>query len=1090
MLRLRLQHTPERIDLRLELARAQLAAADFDAALETLKPLTFEQTVEGEQARKLNVETKLAAWRSIPAQDPRKDTARIRLVSQLESERAALVSRSMVERRIEIALEMQRPDLAAVFELDLARIEDDPSIRCKGAQGRACHALRAIDRALESGSGAIAATIAADAVRLFPHHPNIVHRAVRKALEANRADDAMAWLEALLPYDSGRRTLNTLVSLELANERPDLALAHLQQRLAQDPSALDLRPKIAQMAEWVGRPEVALDMWTTIGRETGDTSALDKARHLAQQLADVPLVCELLLMKGQFTRLSTAEMHDVETSCDIAMLNDDLAGELEKYVALHPNQIPALKLLALILKRAGQVERSELVRQKIYALDRTDLNSLLALAALRWRMSRPAEALALLVERLTGIKKTDVDYWQALAALGWSQERDNEARAALDVLWEAGDLDETSADQLLVLADEQRDYERIIQVGNEAWERFRQPHWLMTAMEAAAVSGQWEPLRDLVATSRLKPEDFVTSARWWMLVVELADHDRDTAAAMTGLQQAIALEPDDKEVRENFLWRALELDDPSFMAAAVGAWDRDAEAVPAIWRPLASGFNRLGNSSEAARWLKKAASTQLDDLAWQVDVAEEMESLERHDLALPLWRHIETLLARDTHAPALLRDRTRLRVAQMLRGPTEIEQAALLLLANHPNNPEVRTDVIYAWLDIERPQRAREALDSSPTPLAESVQIHVALASQDLQRLSTLLDAGASFTPVDRVGALRALGRLTQARVVARASLPSSVEPDRTQLAEHAQELREALGTRASLSVGSERHPAVGLDTVGADVSTGFENGRLSVAAAVTRVQAPYAVYETNASVAVERNRERYFTRADVGVSVRRDSVLPQVDAQYRHRFQQWLELGAELRVNSLKELSPALRAVGSESRLGGVAQVALGDHTLLMAEAWARRLAHRNDGPLAHGFAGHVALERSLRFSAIDLSFNLTGSVEKNRFTSDPFNPNAPVEHRGEMFAAASAFLLGGGASAESPWSLPRPFVPQWRFAFWTGWLVPEGRNAFNALVEAALPVSDDITFVVDGFISNDEPWLHNGGTSAGARLTGKVEF
>lgn len=1089
MLRLRLDFAPERNDLRLKLARVQFAAGDFEATLGTLRPLMKEKSPDGEVARSLGVEAMLDAWRALGLDQPRKKAARHRLVSYLETERSQSQSSPTLQRWVEIAREVQRPDLAAYFELDQARGANDPSLRCPEAQGNACHAMRAIDRALEAGSGVLTAHIAAEAVRLFPHHSNVVHRAVRKALEMDNALDAISWLEQLLPHDRGRRTLDLLVSLELAQQRPDRAMGHLLLRLEEDPSAVDLRPKTAQLAEWAGRPDVALEQWTLVGREMADVEALDKARRLARQLADVPLVCRLLFDKGRLTRLSTKELLDVEDACDTSMLSRHMGLELEKYVALHPDQIPALKLLALTLKRNGQVVRSDAVRQRIYRLDPSDESALLTLAALRWRMNEPAKALDLLVRHHASESRPEPEYWRLVSALAWSLERDAEAKTALEALWAAGELDETSAERLLVLAEEQGDHDRIIHVGNEAWELFGHPHWLLTAMEAAVVGKRWHRLGQFVEASRRSSPEFAKTARWWMLVVQLADHEGDADAALQAVRHALLLDPADKLVREAFLWRALAGNDVSLVKEAVVAWEPDAAQTPDIWRPLASALHRLGRSAEAVRWLRHAAAIRVRDLAWQFEVASEMEYLGRRDLARPLWARVETLLG-DSKATALVRDRAALGVALRLRGSAEVEQAATRLLDNHPANKDALVDAIYAWLELEKPAFARDVLDGSPTPLPESVHVHVALAAKDRERLLALLESGAAFSPVERVGALRILGRLTQAWSVARASLPNASEPDKTHLAEHAYELREALGSRAKLSLGGERHLGVSLSALQAEASTGFEAGRLLVAASVTRLKSSAEFYETNACVAVERNRERYFTRAAVGVDVRADSVLPQAEAVYRRRWQDRLELAGELRVNSLRELTPALRAVGSESRVGGSAQLALTKDTLLMAEAWARRLALRTDGALAQGVAAHVAVERTWRFPVVDLSFSATGSAERNRFTKDPFNPNAPPEQRGEIYAAGSAFLLGGGVSAESPWSLPRPFVPRWRAAFWTGWLIPERRHVFSSTVEAALPVSDDITLVLDGFISNDEPWLRSASTSVGARLTGQVEF
>jgi hypothetical protein len=284
---------PEDVHLRIVYVRQLAAVGRWDAALAALSVGPPEAATSAE-VRALKMELMLARARELPPHDPAAAAAFVAVHDELRSTSGILVPSARGRELAKLALELEDPALAARFLLNVGDVEVDPAVRAdaiaeagrwlraagEGQRASECFRRAAgLSRDLErraayAGKGADA--LEADgrpceaAALLRPHasastNVVVVERAAALSTSCGASEDAKTLGRralALAPHDEVR--LRAQVHRELAAGDPQGALVLLRRLVHQHPHDGDLRRTTARVAEWAGRPDVALEQWLSL----------------------------------------------------------------------------------------------------------------------------------------------------------------------------------------------------------------------------------------------------------------------------------------------------------------------------------------------------------------------------------------------------------------------------------------------------------------------------------------------------------------------------------------------------------------------------------------------------------------------------------------------------------------------------------------------------------------------------------------------------------------------------------------------------------------------------------------------------------
>lgn len=290
-LELSLAKRPEDRELRVQLVQKLLETGQLPEARKTLLPLV---AAADQPAQLLLIELDRRAWAAIP---PQRADERALALRQVLADMQAIAAESLPlaeqERFAKLYRELDQPLTAAELFEALAR-RDLPDAEAR---------IRVADAAwLAAGKPERAAALQADLALRPAQTPAAGLAHARAAIERTRSTGDAAALKRVLgqmreafPRDLGLLELEAKLAEEHDVER---AYELTQQLVAAAPNDLDHRRKLARLAEATGRGLKALDAYVWLVRHGGDAHDYARAVELAKANWDLPLLRELLELRG------------------------------------------------------------------------------------------------------------------------------------------------------------------------------------------------------------------------------------------------------------------------------------------------------------------------------------------------------------------------------------------------------------------------------------------------------------------------------------------------------------------------------------------------------------------------------------------------------------------------------------------------------------------------------------------------------------------------------------------------------------------------------------------------------------------------
>ena len=332
-----------------------------------------------------------------------------------------------------------------------------------------------------------------------------------------------------------------------------------------------------------------------------------------------------------------------------------------------------------------------------------------------------------------------------------------------------------------------------------AWERFREPGYLVRALGLYAGNNQWSaigklleqmkpdarPPYDSLPSLRRDAEFLRFSAAYHHRIGHLREARRDLAAAL-------ALAPRSEEIRSSLLWLLIDSNDAPglrrFLASHEPSWRNN----PAMHDALAAAYLALSRPKVALeQYLTPRFSEHESDFLWLMNYADALDQNQQSDRA---WRLRRQLLSREWHehrsgrkstghswlSDEAQEDTRRLARARltMLSGNGDRSLATMRELLRLDRDrgqtpaPAV-TELIMGWMQqageypAERAYLWQQAARSLGKPANRPLwaEISVALADADRSTLHTLLETRGERLPrYDRIRSASVLGAIREAQ--------------------------------------------------------------------------------------------------------------------------------------------------------------------------------------------------------------------------------------------------------------------------------------------------------------------------------------
>ncbi|QDD90751.1 tetratricopeptide repeat protein [Pseudomonas oryzihabitans] len=728
------------------------------------------------------------------------DADRDRLAQRLGTLDIQTLSIPRLQRLAERALQLAAPGTAARYYLELAQ-RDTPrqrqwleqAARWSLASGQQREAARlylslaslattaeqrqgyrhqAFDAWLAAGQGAEAAALLEQELpRLQPDAAGLawLKAGVAAAQGSGRLDLAQRIIERWRQWEPDNpAALEAAFRLALASGDTQSAWTDGQQLLALRPEDDELLAQLAQLGEWNGHVDEALDLWLRLLARQDDPARRDHAWKLAARAFRFDAVVELLGGASQTRQLDKTELDSLIFAYE--SLGDPVAEEqwLRGYIKRQPKQRLAWERLQQLLSRTEQDEAAAAQWAVFGQRFPLSTEEYLTWAQNLLQLFKPEEAWAVL-ERMPAKQRQGDDYWRLRADLAWELERDTEAQQALERLAASSKgLTRTDEERLLELYQRTAPQKALVLL-EKSWEKGKDQNRLTQALQWA------EQLKDSVALERLlasaaRVPASADNPAVWLARAGLDFQRGRVSQAETGYRQALERFPDDDRFRERLLWLLIDQNRQVELATLLRDWQGRARDSDVLWLPFGSGLVLLGQAEEGLVWYRRYLAAHPQDWLVQAAYADALDAAGHQDAALRLRKAVTPHLAGDELPATPERYATYLRLLTSLRGP----QAALAQArAWQDGSPSMLQLWFDQWLDALS-QNNDDGLKGEWLAWAKSrglkvrqyEQLQEVLRRQNRGELEKVLAAG-DLDPAQRVEVLQRLGQAGDAQAAA-----------------------------------------------------------------------------------------------------------------------------------------------------------------------------------------------------------------------------------------------------------------------------------------------------------------------------------
>lgn len=916
----------------------------------------------------------------------------------------------------------------------------------------------------------------AAAVQAQPVSAEMAWFLVRLALGAGLPGDAARWLRQAVPLDAPAGQLAQTLSaprLELAWQvllaAGDLrgAVRLADAALAKQPGNRAWAERRAQVLEWSGQPDAAMQQWIALLRAQFSRHALDELHRLALALYSSRGMDEYWELRAAHGTLTAAEWLQYAQALEVRGHPERAVRILRQAAVKEPAVLPAL---AWLLGNLGEVDASLSTYAEALRRGTLDLRASIDYATALLRAGRFEQAQQVL--EATQHLRSSVDCGAApssttpvegrataappcsdaalraahqglLGDLAWDRGAQHSAESAYRSIWDDSALRDRikpyQLQRLVILTQKLQGETAALRLLPQAWAQAPSEAlgllWLRALVHAPTPQGidAWQRAvlgSQAGAALRDQPQMYAARAQVWRALGR-------TDLALADLRTALRLSPDDADDQIALLWMEIDANALDALRQDMARYARSLQRLPDGLDVLSAAAQTLGENAAALRYAKQLYPRKKTDALWLLNfgdllaqAGDDRRAQAADDQAWALLQQPRTPAAPGEPPEQGLDDLlARLRLSHgRLDGAGQ--QALLAQLRSKLRGGSLTGEqtlqanaAIADWLlrlDTDSAARwwlARRVL----TPAArQSIALQMALRDHDRETVDRLLRQGAArhLLPQDRPEAERVAGKPLTALAAAERVLETAAErgqdgPALQALARQTAERQLALAHRATTTL--EHRQIDDVVRQGPVLRLSLQLGgqwRLQVQASreTLRSEAPAALAGVpatwnDAQIGAQWQGER----AQLGVTLTHNIAVGTLDG--------WrIDAAAQLPSDVRAELQAEHNAVADES---GPLQIAGGRDRLQLrlsrdlGRAWASVstavMAYdtRRGDPLGHGASTQFELGLWFRREQPDLSVKLLGYSTHFSANADPPLPS---------YAA----LVPGGAAPNARFFIP----------------------------------------------------------------------
>lgn len=652
---------PDNFELRLHLAKSYVALGQYENALNILAPLFAHEDAQWREKAlliKLDILLKLAF-----AEQAGSEARAIKMAqfSQALHESEKMIGTAyglrQLARLAELGNELTFAEFifARLLLLDENMIDLDEAARIALANGHYLLSAQYTWRSRQLATGdekkiaylqlALSTLqaggighIGLDWVQALPYaewqRKDVLLSLTKLALASNRAKLASEFAYKLIGFDNKPHDKIEFVAahFEIAyvafSGNQDLAdgLKLAQVAIKHSPHDVKWHERLAQVAEWSGHPQIAIEEWRWLALHQGEEKYWQSWMRLADALFDYK--AQIAGLEHEWKRNG----HDEKYVRKIVQLYEDLGLPEDAVAWLDRNSSadknPEFLLIAAEILTGMGKEPDAIEHYRRYLSRNTPSPELAVTIASLWeRMGQYKEAYALLLLTRNKAKPGHKLFWVNFGELAWRLKEYDEAVIAYRYLSDAPDA-ELNEQVRLFQALKMKDLRLAAQTAEAYWLKSGRFDLFMNAVDSYAALKDWKAVQRLYKiTDAPKWREYDNNLRFVSLRAEMYKNVGNYAAAERDYRFLAMHYPNDMGIKESYLWMLIDAHNFNQLDVLMQRWEKLLPKNKNLWDVFAAGHLALSRPAQAIILYDRMAKAHETDELWLINYAATLESV-------------------------------------------------------------------------------------------------------------------------------------------------------------------------------------------------------------------------------------------------------------------------------------------------------------------------------------------------------------------------------------------------------------------------------------------------------------------------------
>ena len=444
-----------------------------------------------------------------------------------------------------------------------------------------------------------------------------------------------------LPFDEQAYSLS--FNIFLANGNLTDARRVAEKAVHQQPDNPLWRKRLAQVNDWNNAPAAALPQWLSYAQLTGDEAAWDTVMRLAIGLNDAATQLLVIEHKISSDPNNPTWLNQLVAIREAAGDPEQALALLRSRVASHaahgPQRQQELELLAGLAERSGHDDEALAALQSLQTEFGPFTRYALRIANQFYRQGQLAAAFAALDRAAPIATPTEADFWRTYAELARLLQNDGAAKKGYRQLLAGEAQSDNDLLNLIALLDARQPL-AAARLAEYGFARSSNPRFATQAISLYARLADWPAARALLGRmSAAQIAVLEKDASFLSTRASIAQVSGDVRGAARDLRAALALRPDDMELRAGLLWAMIADRDTDALKRALALWATDAETSRVLWDPYAAAMMSINRQDQALHWFRKSGF-QRDDYLWLMAYAEALDATSQREQAWRIRWHV------------------------------------------------------------------------------------------------------------------------------------------------------------------------------------------------------------------------------------------------------------------------------------------------------------------------------------------------------------------------------------------------------------------------------------------------------------------